>query len=253
MLSMGVKHDFDRVMKQMEGQQKQVRFAAAVALTQVAQEARTEEYAEMRRVFDRPNPFTLKSLFLDRATKDQLKATVWLKDDYTGGMKPGHYLLPQIQGGSRVVKPFERALRRIGVLPDSMVAVPASGARMDAYGNMERGHIVQVLSYLQAFGEQGYSANITAEGRKKLAKGTKKKQGIGYFVVRSGDGRLPAGVWQRFKFASGYAIKPVLLFYTQASYRAIFNFDDVGQRAIAKHWPIKFEAALKAALASARP
>ena len=250
MIDVKLKADFSAVMKMFEDQQKQVRFAAAVALTEVAKAVQAAEYGEMKTVFDRPNPFTLRSLYLDRATPQKLKATVWLKDDFTGGMNAGHYLLPQIRGGTRIAKAFERALARIGVLPAGMVAVPASGAKLDNYGNMSRGQIVQILSYFEAFGEQGYTANITPERRRRLAKGTKKRLGTAYFVPR--DGRLALGIWQRFHFVQGSAIKPVLLFYSHVGYRAIYRFAEVGNATIEREWPGQFKAALTAAFATAR-
>lgn len=251
MISINFKHDLDKAMRTIEAQGKQPKFAAAVALTKTAEVVRESEYAEMKRVFDRPTPYTLRSLFLKGATPNALTATVWLKDDFSGG---GHYLRPQIEGGGRIPKRFERSLIRIGVLPAGWVAVPASGARIDAFGNMDRGQLLQVLAYLQSFGEQGYKANITEKGRAKLAKGSKKKQGIAYFVSGREKGKsLPLGIWQRTYFSSGTAIRPVLLFYSQVRYRAIFGFDVVGQRVAREEFPKQYQPALVQAMATARP
>lgn len=245
-----VKHDLDKAMAVYPRQQKQVRFAAAVTLTKVAQVAREDQYEQMRRVFDRPTRFTLNSLFLKRATPNDLEAVVYLKD--TNGPN-GHYLLPQIRGGSRVPKPFELALQRSGVLPNGYVAVPASGARIDAYGNMERGQIIQVLSFLQSFAEQGYAANATPEKRKRLARGSKKRQGFAYFVSGREKGkRLPLGIWQRTHFGMGTAIRPVLLFYRRVHYRAVYEFAQGAHRTFEREWPKTYRTELTNALLTAK-
>lgn len=250
MITIDLRHNLDETAKVIAAQGKQVKFAAAVALTKTAEVVRESEYAEMRNVFDRPTPYTMRSLFLKGATKETLTATVWLKDDFSGG---GHYLRPQIQGGARVPKRFEQLLARSGVLPQGWVAVPASGARFDAFGNMERVQLLQILAYLQSFGEQGYKANITAKGRAKLAKGTKAKQGIAYFVSGREKGKaLPLGIWQRTYFASGTSIRPVLLFYSQVKYRAIFGFDVVGQRVASAEFPKQYQPALQRAMETAK-
>src|SRR3546814_6873764 len=80
------------------------------------------------------------------------------------------------------------ALQRVG-LPGDQYAFPAAGAELDAYGNMSRGQVVRLLSYLQAFGEQGYRANATARSRARTAKvskasGYKTINGVQYFVSR---------------------------------------------------------------------
>lgn len=251
MLKLSVKGDVDQAIAVLNGQQKQVKFAAAVALTKTAQVMRESQYTEMRRVFDRPTRFTLNSLYLKAATPSTLSAVVYLKD--TNGPQ-GHYLLPDIRGGTRVPKPFEKALQASGVMPQGYVAVPASGAKLDPFGNMERTQIIQVLAFLQAFGEQGYKANTTADKRRKLAKGSKKKQGFAYFVSgRETSGRsLPLGIWQRTHFAVGSSIRPILLFYRRLNYRSIYHFVEVATRTSQEEWPKQFDQALQQALSTAR-
>ncbi|MDF5999583.1 hypothetical protein P4050_14390 [Pseudomonas aeruginosa] len=47
-------------------------------------------------------------------------------------------------------KASERNLRARGILPAGMFVVPAEGARLDQYGNMSRGQMIQILSGLGA-------------------------------------------------------------------------------------------------------
>lgn len=253
MIQLGLSHDLGGALNMFAEQQRQVIYAAAVALTRTGQDVKEAEVREMADVFDRPTPFTLNSVFLLRADRNNLRSIVWLKDQAGEGTPADVYLQPQIKGGPRPLKKFEFALRQAGLLPDGMIAVPASGAKMDSYGNMSRGQIVQILAYFRTFGEVGYRTNIDAKGRRRLARGGKTRQGFAYFVGRPADGKLPFGVWQRVHFAVGSALRPVLLFVDQAHYQPIFDFDFVGRDTVGKRWPGHFSRALRQAFATARP
>jgi hypothetical protein len=115
---------------------------------------------------------------------------------------------------------------------------------------------VQILSYFKAFGEQGYSANVTDKRKAALAKGRAKKgeRGYTYFVGRPGGGRLPLGVWQRISFGSlGSAIKPVILFVTQPRYRQHLDVPGIAQRVIADRFADELSKAVAQTQRTARP
>lgn len=230
---------------------KQVPFATAKALTNTAQAVKEELIKEMTRVFDRPTPFTLNSLVVIMATKTNLKAEVQTKFPPRLSQKQ-HYLEPQIKGGSREYKEFEKALHCIGVLPSDMTAIPGKGAKLDAYGNMSRGEIVKILSYFKAFGEQGYKANITEAKKKRLAKGSKKKIGYTYIVLRKPRGRLPAGIYQRFSFAIGNALRLILIFTKKPTYKKRWMFNEIAQKVVTKEFMKKFSEAMEYAINTAK-
>jgi len=251
---------------------KQLRFAAALGLTRTAKDAEAAVYVHMRGAFDRPTPYTMRALRVVPATKAKLEASLLVKgyEDAPGGVPPDNFLYPQVEGGERRFKAFERALQRIGVLGRREVAVPATGARFDAYGNMSRGQIVQVMSYLQAFGEQGYMANATARSMARIARGNRRtgQRGLVYFVSRGkgnsygyrgswmhGEKRqhLPRGVWARYSFGPmGSAIKPVLLFYRMPTYRKRMDFYGVAERIVDARLVANIDKAMVQALATAR-
>lgn len=233
------------------GAAKQIKFATAVALTRTAQKVKEAQEREMRDVFDRPTPYTMSSLYMSPATKAKLTAVVWLKDFAAKATPASKYLLPQIVGGTRKPKRFERALQAIGALPPGHRVVPGSGAKLDAFGNISPAQIVQILSYFKAFPEAGYKANMTDKRRTKLARGSKKAQGFSYFVGRPGD-RLPLGVWQRVRFARGTAIKPVMIFVPTTTYQAIFDFQYVAKTVISREFDKQFQRAFDEAMTSYR-
>jgi hypothetical protein len=83
----------------------------------------------MKRSLDRPMPYTLNSLYLQRATPANQQARVWFKDFAPKGTPAGKYLMPQVHGGERSDKRFERSLQRAGYLQRGKQLVPASGIR----------------------------------------------------------------------------------------------------------------------------
>ena len=242
-----VRSNVAAVVARFRDNPRQMRYATAVALTHTAQDVKVAQVAEMERVFDRPTRFTLNSVFMRPATKANLVAIVWLKDFAGKGTPAEKYLAAQIEGGPRKLKGFERLLLRSGLLPTGYSAVPGSAAKLDSYGNMSAGQIVQILSALKAFGEQGFAANRTDASKKRRGKKLPM-----FFVGRPGGGRLPRGVWQRFTFAHGSAIKPVLIFVRGPRYRPIYRFHEVSARTVTAVFPGHMERAAVEAMATAR-
>lgn len=218
---------------------RQIPFIAAKSLTMTVKDMQADLKHEMTDSFDRPTPFTLDSTFIKPAKKSNLEATVGFKTFGGKGTPAGKYLLPQVFGGVRPLKRFEKALQSIGVLPRDHIAVPASGATMDSYGNMSRGQIVQILSYFKAFGEQGYRANMTDKRRKSLSSGVKKSSGISYFV--SDGSKFAAGIWARHHFSRGTALKPVLMFVAYPAYEKALDFFYAMEKSAEKHFEKNFK------------
>lgn len=253
MVALNITTNFPAVQAKLAALGKQGRYACAVALTRTAQDVRTDLRKEMVRVFDRPTRFTLNSLYLKPATKVDLTARVWLKDDF--GTKP-NYLMPQIEGGARPQKRFEELLRQRGLMSDSERAVPGAGAKLDAYGNMSRGQIVQIISQLGAFNLAGASQNATGSIRSKR----KRAQAV-YFYARKGEARTGARSWKRGEkvqhlptgiyLRTAEGIKPVLLFVQGAKYRIRLHFVPVAlgtiDRAFPGHWHREYAQALRTA------
>jgi hypothetical protein len=232
-------------------EKKQVLFATRVALTRTGQKAMVAEQKEMRDIFKNPTPYTMSSLYLRPATSTNLSAEVKLKDFAAKATPASKFLAAQLKGGTRAPKRFERALQAIGALPTGYRVVPGAGAKMDSYGNMSSGQIVQILAFFRAFPEAGYKANMTAATKARLARGTKKKLGFSYFVGRPGD-RLPLGIYQRVAFGHGSAIKPVMIFVRSALYEAIFDFEYVAGKVVETEFGDEFARAYIEAKRTAR-
>lgn len=245
-------------------QREQIPFAMALALTETAKDIKAAERKEMLDVFDRPTPYTLNSLFLKPATKQRLEAQVYIKDEFgtAKGTPATKYLAPQIFGGRRNQKRFELALQRSAKLPigfnEEIYAVPGEGARLDAFGNVSRGQIVQILSDLRLL-EQVAGAKQNRLTREEVA--TRRARGekrvsyknAKYFIGAPGRGKLPLGVWQYIDSAFGRGIRPVFIFVRRPRYEPRFDFFFVGQEVARRQFPLNFRLALARALATVKP
>ncbi len=246
---------------------KQVKFGSAVALTRVANDARMALKSNMQIVFDRPTRYALNSIGTAPAQKNRsarMYSRVFLKDASGKGIPAWKFLGAEISGGARRMKRFEIALQRIDAMPAGMMAVPGQRAPLDGYGNIKRGELLRILSYLGAQGEQGYKANRTQKSKDRLKRGTKKRQGVSYFVAYPGfrlgarswqTGRknhLFPGVYKRTHFARGSSIEPIILFVKRPTYERRFEYFKIIDATVSKMFERRFRTAVRAAIRNAK-
>lgn len=246
---------------------RQVRFASHQAINDVAFMARTELHAEMGRSFDRPTRYVMDSLLVKKATPQNLVARVSF--EYIGGkgVEPTDVLRAEVAGGGRKLKKSERALQRVGILPQGYFMVPTkellASDKGDGYGNVRGSFLVQLISYFNAFGEQGYRANMTDKRRGALKRGTRKTvYGVEYFVsygkLRSRKPNsdavqhLPAGIWARRSTGFGGAVTPLFWFTRAPQYAKRFQAGATFQRVVQRELGPRFRERFMAAIATAR-
>ncbi|MGH6625159.1 MAG: hypothetical protein ACRECD_01205 [Burkholderiaceae bacterium] len=261
-MQISIKTNFPDVQKYIDRVGKQARFAAMQSINDTAFKVRDELQREMRAKFDRVTPYILRSVQVTKATKQSMTATIEPKYMGGKGIDPQKILRAQIFGGSRRLKRSEVALNRAGILPAGYVIVPGDAVPLDVYGNVKGGFIVQLISYFQAFGEQGYKANMTAKRKASLAKrgrkqGYKTIGGVEYFVnygkLRGGRGgkHLHPGIWARTGI-HGSDIKPILMFVRAPNYQTRLDFFGVSRPTIDQEFPKFFERRFADALRTAR-
>lgn len=209
----------------------QAREAYAKALNDAAFVVRRDMQRELRAVFDRPTPFITNAPKVFAATADKLEAYVAPTMDSRNrpskggkvGVDPQDVLQAQEFGGRRREKRSEVALRRAGILPSgwqtALPRVPFPGSD-DGRGNLRGPFIAQLISYFQAFGEQGYRANMTARRKAALARGSAKQSGRRYFVSygKLRGQHLAAGIWAA-QGTGGVDVRPVVMFTRPGTYR----------------------------------
>ncbi len=206
-----------------------VPYAASTALTRTAQIAAMTDLPDaMRRVFSNPTPYALNSLFVKPARKENLSARVMVKDTASRGVVPEKFLFPEVAGGGRNEKGFEKALRYGGWLKNGERAIPGDDLPLDAYGNVSGPTIRSILATLEKPGGGG--------GRGKRTKG---KFGTGLFAGQIGATR---GIWKR----EGRAIKLLFLFTTkQPLYRARLDFEGIALKCATTNFPTEFKRAFE--------
>lgn len=244
--------ELDKYLGKLSG--REAAQAHADALNDTGHQARRVLGKKLREEFDRTTPFIYKSPKFVPATPDKLSIAVLPTIDARNlpgkggkvGVDPQHVLQAQALGGGRADKRSEVALRRAGILPAGMqTSIPTDPypGSDDGRGNIKGSFMAQLISYLQASGEQGYRANMKAKAKAKIEDRTtyshiktrkelKAIRGRAYFVSRgiTGGSPLHPGIWAK-SGTHGVEVKPVLMFVRRASYEKRIDLDRVAEQA----------------------
>lgn len=261
---------------------KQIPFATAVAINQTVISGGSKLRRDFVSLVDRPTNYALGSIYPHensrsygsdsganqwRATKQKLVGSFGLRDATNGiTQKSGSYSPSEVfehlfTGGIARLTRYEQAFRRIGLLGNNEEIVPAKNLpELNAYGNIPQSLIVRLLSYFQAFGEQGYRANSTTKTRARLAKvsGPTKRgkakspyvriNGVIYFYAR-GEDHLHRGIWAK-SGTHGIKLRPIMLFVRRPIYRRMVDINRYAQEIpgeFAKNFPVAFDSAMSSA------
>jgi hypothetical protein len=230
-----IEHNIDVVMAKLSGQQRQVSFAAAVALTRTAAQIKAALPAELDRVFDRPTPFTKRGIYLKAARRDSLTAEVGFMT------RQASYLRIQATGGTR--QPTARGIR----LPGNV--------ELNAFGNIPRGTIAR----LKAAAKSGKLGTVVA---RRLNVDSNRRKGAApiqlFYGQPTGKGweNAPVGIWRRVPPSTpggkGQLIPVVLFDKTPARYRKRFNFEALGADVMRRRFQANFNTAFASAMRTAR-
>lgn len=172
-------------------------FNVARAMTATIKDTQRELTALLPVVLDRPNPWTRQAIGITPATREALRASVFVKDSQA------QYLRFQIEGGQRSIKPFEirfRSKRVTGYM------IPSEGSKLDQFGNVSK-------------------ADIVALGRALSAPDAAKR----YFVGEPQNSTSPPGVYER---TAGGGLRLVFLQSSSARYAPLFDFFGVARATI---------------------
>jgi hypothetical protein len=201
----------------------------ADASTETAFYVRNKVRKQMPEYLDRPKPFTVNSIYVEKGKSRDAEASVlWRKP--AGGNSGGRYLIPTVEGGDRRVKGFERSLQSAGLMPPGDVAVPTKDAPKDAYGNVPSSFILKVIAALK-FNPSG-------------SKYKNDKRAFFVVVKRQGRGLTP-GIYERRYAALGGSIRRIFGFFSRAVYKQTFPFYDLGRKAAEEKFPEKLEQAIQ--------
>ncbi len=202
------------------------RYAASAALNDTAFDVRVRWREQMKRVFNNPRPYAFNSgKVMRKANKNSLEVLVGLEDSGGKGNAPDRFLAPQIYGGGRSQKRFEKALvRKFKSFGANTYFVPAIQNKefLDRYGDLRGSVVAQMLQHLQAFGEQGYKGNIK-----------NPKRALYFPVIHRGDyGMLHPGIYKRDAVGSENFKAVVYAVRTQPQYRKRFRYFEAVRKSI---------------------
>lgn len=223
------------IQQVLKGVERQLPFAVSLAVNRTAQAVKAGEQAEMRRVFDRPTPYTLNSLQLTPGKKADPQATVWFKP------LAERYIGTQVSGGGRPMKRSEQWLGSYWVPGAHMGGGPNVGNLLDAYGNVRGGMITEILAYTGTHPDL-YS-RLT---ERSMVRNKRWRKGLAYFIEWK-DGR-PIGVMRRIGKGDP---RTVLHFIKAPAYQPRFDFFGVGQRIAVQEAPKQLQAAIRSAIETA--
>jgi len=233
-------NDVTRYMTNID--EKQMPFATSLALTRLAKGGQKDTQAEMKRLFDRPTPYTIRSVYVQPAKKKRQVAVVGIKDRESSknSKSPADQLRHEFRGGSRGRSRLEFWLERAGKITSREYLVPGEEARLDRYGNISRGQVQQIMSQIKVGAD---AISFSSDSRRSKRKRGRLK---GYFWS---DGRqLPKGVWQR----DGGDAVPIMIVVTQPTYRAMIDIRRVVNEGIRKRAKHEIAKAVRFAIQTAR-
>ena len=230
-------------------------YVAATMLTGLAGAVQRKITAELPKAFDRPTPYTQRSVFTKDANKTKLQSEVYFpKSEQQQGQSKREYIRPGAQGStSRAQKRSEVLLVRMGVLPSGWVTVPGKFAManlLDGYGNLKGQYYRQIIRNLQLKqGERGPARGISKASQRRAT-----RMGVDneFFAVTPGSNRLakgggwlPPGVYKR-EGKQGQTLRQYLKFVRKAAYRKRLDMETVARQEVNAKMGVEFDKAFGA-------
>jgi hypothetical protein len=220
-----VRFEAEQAIKKYRGMEKQLPYALSVAINRTANDVKQAEIDEIKRVIDNPTPYILKAgVYVRYSNKARLQAEIKLNDKAGRGTPVAKILAAHIEGGARSAKPFELWLQSRGYMPHGWKLVPSRELKLDRYGNISNAKIRQIMSGL------GSGPN---------------DKGKAFFIMKN------VGIYERYGKGRNI-VKPVAVFVEQASYKAKYEYVEVGKRAVRRNFSKQFERAYIEAARTAR-
>lgn len=222
----------------------QITYAAAWALNETAKECIPVIKQQMVKDIKNPTSFTLNSLRIDYAKKDNLVAQVLFKDFAIKGRSAGKYLKPIIDGGERRLKGIEVGLKANGLLPEGSYVVPAQGSPLNAYGNLSPTLYARIMSYLRSHRTTTGAAQNRAGNDSK----NRRKSNDEFIAITEQRGKLAPGIYQR----KSKSFRMILAFVKKPTYKKQFKFFETAEKTAKANLPLKLKLASEKATAYAQ-
>lgn len=207
---------------------EQMPFAISSALNSTAFAVQKHQKARIPTVFDRPTPLVKGAFRVEKATKQNLTAIVYVDP------KRAAILKTHEAGGKRGDQKLERYLKGKGWLSAAWRAVPTDKMKLNSYGNPAVAEVNKIIAGLPSIG------GIKGDNRR-------------HFVIMAGQAtRLSPGIYRTLSRSSGSAVIKLYHFVATAQYRKRLGFEETAMTEATRIIPGLTSAAIARAIATAR-
>ncbi|WP_186136116.1 hypothetical protein [Burkholderia gladioli] len=231
MLTLSVKSDVRALSKKLDAlARKQLPFATAQALNGTAEQVRDAQRENMRKVLDKPTPFTLNSVAIKRASKSNPVALVYVKPIAVS------YLLPYEIGGKNKL--------------NSLALLKPVAQKVNQYGNLPRNAIKRLLANPNVF-----AGAVTFKKSGQTINGIWMRPKVGQRTWVRGRDKRAYGSLGNTQFRVGgvrTGLQLLVKFEDAHEVRQNLDYRGVGKRVVAVAFRRELDAAMAKALASAR-
>jgi hypothetical protein len=254
-----IKVDDSQVKSMLASFPKQASRALEMAIDKTAFKVKERVVGEMKKVFDKPTPWTLNSLKVTKTKGHNMTAIIGFKEpDRKGVPLTEHYLVSEVVGGARRKKGLEIALgAKFGGDVGSLI--PAPGSKRNAYGNVTGQSIQNIIASLKSEGGSNREFIYLPKGSGNRLPGIYQRIKDGKGFGRKTTKTLPFGSWQagrkRGRFGStanfavadaraivGRGLKAIMLKGRDVNYKARLPFYAIGQKVVDQEFPTLFSA-----------
>jgi hypothetical protein len=209
------------------------------AVNDTAFDVRSELIREIKKVFNHPTPFIIKSVRVRKSTKSKegghrrySDAWVFINDEAKKGDPPAKYLFAQVQGGERPTKKFEASLMNIGRLSHGGFLVPARNMSRDKFGNISKETMTRMLSDL-------------------IGNKTGGKLGQKFIINTASNNKKSLGVWLRDDKNRG--LTPVLIWKSALrGYKKALKMQDIAHAIVECRYHVYFKKRLENAIRTSK-
>jgi hypothetical protein len=218
----------------------QMPFAISKAMNDVGFDTMRFYKSALPGIIDRPTPFTIRAMFVEKASKKNLSVKIGFKESASKGTPAAKYMHHLNEGGTRPWKRSEVLLRQKGYIQDDQQLIP-SKEFMNQYGNARESQVVKMLSAMQATFEPGNYSHKT-NSRNKTGK-------LNEFFVNSKKSQSHFGP-HVYRKSGRHKMKLFMWVTKRAQYKKILNYNELTSEHFAKQFPDAMQKAFDYAMAT---
>jgi len=208
--------------------EEQMPYAISSALNSTAFAVQKDQKQRLPTVFDRPTPLIKGAIRVEKATKQDLTAKVYVDP------KRAAILQTHEEGGMRGDQRLEWFLKSKGWLATGWRAVPTDKMKLNSYGNPAQAEVNKIIAGLPGI------SGINGDSRR-------------LFVIPAGQVRgLSPGIYRTLSKSKGAAITKLYHFVSRAEYKKRLGFAESTRAEAIRILPGLMSAAIDRAIRTAR-